>query len=154
MIDTPQIVQTTAQPSACIHLIVSREEIRNVMGPTIRSVYAELAAQRITPAGPWFTHHRRRPTETFDSEVCVPVGTPVQPAGSVLPCERPAMRAARTIYRGPYEGLAEAWGEFMDWLETNGLQRTEDLWETYLAGPESSDNPADWQTELTQPLRE
>jgi hypothetical protein len=26
VIDTPQIVQTTAQPTACIHLVIPREE--------------------------------------------------------------------------------------------------------------------------------
>ena len=57
MIDPPEIAQTTVQPAAIIHAIVPRDEIQNVMGPTIREVFETIAAQGIAPAGPWFTHH-------------------------------------------------------------------------------------------------
>ena len=33
-----------------------------------------------------------------------------------------------------------------------GLAATGDLYERYLTGPETSPNPADWRTELNQPL--
>jgi hypothetical protein len=33
MLDTPQITQTTAQPTAIIHLTIPREEMQNVFGP-------------------------------------------------------------------------------------------------------------------------
>jgi effector-binding domain-containing protein len=59
---------------------------------------------------------------------------------------------ARTVYHGPYEGLGDAWGEFLDWITANGHRPAPDLYECYLAGPESSANPADWRTELIKPL--
>ncbi len=62
------------------------------------------------------------------------------------------MKVARTSYRGEYEGLKEAWGEFMDWIEANGHTRGDDLYERYLAGPEANSDPASWCTELSQPL--
>ena len=73
------------------------------MGPGLREVMATLAAQGLTPAGPWFTHHRHRPSETFDFEVCVPVATEVSASGRVTPGRLPAARVARAVYRGPYE---------------------------------------------------
>ena len=152
MIETPEVTQSDAQLIAYIPLTVPREEICNVMGPGIQEAYATLAAQGITPAGPWLTHHVRVPTETFDFEICVPVTTPVTPAGRVQAGELRAARVARTVYHGPYEGLGAAWGEFINWIEAEGLTPAGDLWESYAVGPESSDNPADWRTILNRPL--
>lgn len=154
MIDAPQIIQTTAKLTAFIHVIVSWDEIKNVMGPGIQELMAAIAAQGVTPAGPIFTHHRRRPTDTFDFEISVPVSAPVTPAGRVQPGEWPAMKVARTVYHGPYEGLGDAWGEFMEWIEAAGHAQAQDLWECYLTGPESNPDPATWRTELNRPLAE
>ena len=152
MIDTPQIVQTTGKLTAFIHLTLSQEEMPKVFVACVGELIAGIQAQGIEPAGPVFTHHLRRPTDTFDFELCVPVATPVAAAGRIQPGEWPAMRVARTIYHGPYEGLPEAWGDFMDWMETNKLEQAEDLWECYLTGPHTDPDPATWQTELNRPL--
>ena len=152
MIETPQVMETAEQTTAFISLVVPRAEIQSVMGPTIREVYAALASQGIAPAGPWFTHHRRRPTDTFDLDVCVPVATALVTSGRVKPGVLRAARVARTVYSGPYEGLGTAWSELCAWVADKGLSRREDLWECYLVGPESSPDPAAWRTELNCPL--
>jgi effector-binding domain-containing protein len=89
---------------------------------------------------------------TFDFEICVPVTSPVVAVGRVTPDEMPGVRVARTVYHGSYEGLGAAWSEFKAWLAANGLAAGPDLYECYPAGPESSPNPADWRTALSQPL--
>jgi effector-binding domain-containing protein len=150
MLNTPKITNITARPTAVIHLIVPREGIQNVMGPTVGELFSAIAAQGVPPAGPWFTHHLRRPADTFDMEVSVPVSTPIVPAGRVQPSEWPSMKVAQAVYQGPYEGLGAAWGEFIDWIESNGHQPADDLWECYLVGPESSTDPATWRTELNR----
>ena len=152
MIDTPEVIQTTAKLTAFIPLKVPVTDIKNVMGPTIGELYSTIAAQDIAPAGPWFTHHLHRPTDIFDFKVSVPVATPIEARGRVKPGELPAMKVARTIHHGRYEGLAEAWGEFHKWVEAQGLKPSTDLWESYIVGPETSANPADWRTELNQPV--
>ena len=152
MIDTPQIIQTTPLTTARIHLTLSREEMPKVFGACVGELIAGIQAQGIQPVGPIFTHHLRRPADTFDFDLCVPVATPVAAAGRIQPGEWPAMRVARTIYRGPYEGLAEGWGEFMDWIEKNDHREADDLYECYVTGPHSDPDPATWQTELSRPL--
>ena len=152
MLDKPQIVQTDALLTAIIRLTIPREEIRNVMGPGIAELMAAVAAQSITPTGPWFSHHLRMLPDIFDFEICVPVDSPVEPVGRVKAGQLPVTRVARTIYRGPYEGLGDAWGEFMGWIAAQGLTPREDLWERYLTGPESNPDPATWRTELNRPL--
>ena len=153
MIDTPQIAHTSEQLTAFIHLTVPREQIRDVMGPGISEVMAAVAAQGKGPAGPWFTHHLRMDPATFDFEICVPVTAPVTPDGRVRPGRLAARRVARTVYRGPYEGLGAGWGELEAWIAANGHTSAPDLWEIYAVGPEASSDPADWRTELNRPLR-
>jgi effector-binding domain-containing protein len=152
MIDTPQITQSAAQLTAIIRLTVPRKEIQNVMGPGIRELMAAVGAQGVAPTGPAFTHHLRMDPDTFDFEICVPVAQPISPAGRVKPGQLPATRVARTVYHGAYEGLGAAWGEFDAWIRANGHTPGPDLWECYVAGPESSPDPANWRTELNRPL--
>ena len=152
MIDRPQITHTVPQLTAFIHLTIPRHEIRSVMGPGLSEVRAAIAAQGIAPAGPWFTHHLRMDPAIFDFEICVPVAVPVAANGRVKSGQLPATRVAWTVYHGPYEGLGAAWGEFDAWVADNGYTPGPDLWECYLAGPESSANPFTWRTELSRPL--
>jgi effector-binding domain-containing protein len=152
MIDTPHIVQTAARPTACIHVVVPREEVRNVMGPGYRELMDAVAAQGVTPAGPWLNHHLRMDPEVFDFELSVPVAAPVAPEGRVRTGELPAARVARTVYHGPYEGLPAAWQEFEAWIAVEGHTPAPGLWECYVAGPESGPDPKTWRTELNRPL--
>jgi uncharacterized protein YndB with AHSA1/START domain/effector-binding domain-containing protein len=151
-IDQPQIVETTAQPTATIRLTVPREEIRKVMGPGHGELMAAVAAQGIAPAGPWFTHHLRMDPHIFDFEIGVPVATPISDSGRVKAGQRPATTVARTVYHGTYEGLGSAWAELNGWIRAEGYAPAPDLWECYVAGPESSPDPAAWCTELSRPL--
>src|SRR5262249_24788300 len=152
MLEKPKITQTTDQLTAVIHLTVPREEIRKVMGPGISEVMATVAAQGLVATGPWSTPHVRMDPATFAFEICVPVNAPVTAAGRVQPGVLPARTVARTLYHGDYEGLPEAWGEFMTWIAAEGLTPAADLWECYTVGPETSPDPADWRTELNRPL--
>ena len=152
MIDVPSIVQTTSRPSAVIHLSVPRARIQEVMGPGLAELKAAVAAQGIATTGPWFTHHLKITPEAFDFEIGVPVASSVADAGRVRPSTWPAMKVARTVYRGPYQGLAAAWGELDAWVKANGHEAGPDLWECYLVGPESGSDPAAWRTELDRPI--
>jgi len=152
MLDKPQIAKTAAQPTAIIRLTFPREEIRNVMGPGIAELMAAVAAQGIAPAGPWFTHHLRMDPDTFDFEIGVPVTAPISAAGRVKAGQLPAATVARTVYHGAYEGLPSAWAEFIAWITAEGHTQGPDLWECYVAGPESNPDPAAWRTELNRPL--
>jgi effector-binding domain-containing protein len=153
MLDEPQIVQTTAQPAAVIRFTIPRAEIRTVMGPGHKELMAAVAAQGVATAGPWFSHHLRMDPGIFDFEIGVPVASPISAAGRVMPGELPAAKVVRTVYHGPYEKLGDAWGELDAWIKAAGYTPAPDLWEVYLAGPESSPGPATFRTELNRPIR-
>lgn len=152
MIEAPRIVDSPAMLVAFIPIVVPRHQIREVMGPGITEVLAIVAAQGLSPAGPWLTHHQRVDPEVFDFRICVPVAAPIRPAGRVQAGELAAARVARTLYHGPYEGLADAWPEFRAWTASAGLAMREDIWERYVVGPESGEDAAQWRTELNWPL--
>ena len=144
MIDAPKITQAAAQQTAMIHLTVPRSEIQNVMGPGLQELQAALDAQGIKATGPWFTRHLKMDPKIF---------RPIAASGRVKPGRLPAAKVARTVYHGGYEGLGAAWGEFGAWIKAQELTPAEDLWECYIAGPESGPDPAKWRTELSRPLR-
>lgn len=152
MLETPQIVSTTNQLTAIIHVTVPRSEIQQVMGPGFGELFGTIGAQGIAPTGPPFCHHLKITPDTFDFQISVPVASPVTAAGRVRPSQWPAMKVARTVYQGAYEGLGAAWGEFDAWIAAQGLKAAPDLWEVYLSGPESSSDPATFRTQLNRPL--
>jgi effector-binding domain-containing protein len=153
MIDEPKILETESQKAAVIHLTIPREKIQEEMGPGYNELMSTLKAQGITPTGPWFSHHLRMDPKVFDFEIGVPVAAEVKPAGRVKPGTLPAAKVARTTYRGGYDGLGPAWGEFESWLEKNGHAAAPDLWEVYSAGPETGNDPDLYRTELNRPLK-
>jgi effector-binding domain-containing protein len=152
MLDTPQIIQTSEQQTAVIRLIVPRDEIVQVMDPAIAEILSVIHDQGSAPAGPCCSFHFRRPTDTFAFEVGFPVHTSISPSGRVKMSALPATRVVRTVYHGGYEGLGNAWGEFLLWIENAGLATQDCLWECYTSGPESSPDPGQWCTELNRPL--
>jgi effector-binding domain-containing protein len=154
MIDAPKVVESREQQMAAVHLTVPRSEIQEVMGPGLSEVKEALASQKIEEAGPWFTRHLKMDPKVFDFEICVPVKKPVSPKGRVKPGRLPARKVARTVYHGGYEGLGAAWGELAGWIKAQGLRPAPDLWEVYVAGPETSKDPGSYRTELNQALME
>ncbi len=81
-------------------------------GPAVGELMAALAAQGVEPVGAVFAHHLKMSPDIFDFELGVKVSSPVKAAGRVKPGQLPAVKVARTVYSGPYEGLPSAWDEF------------------------------------------
>jgi len=152
MIDPPQILQTAEQRAAVIRFTIPREQIATVMGPGIGELMATLATQFIMPVGPFFSHHLRMDPMVFDFELGVPIAGSVTAAGRVQPGSLPGGKVARTVHRGAYDGLGAAWVEFESWIARSGLMPCPDLWESYVAGPETGPDPTLWRTELNRPL--
>ena len=153
MLATPQIVQTTAQAAAIIHLTIARNEMMKVFGPAVGELMAVLAAQGVPPASAVFAHHLKMRPDIFDFELGVQVSAPVQATGRVRAGELPGARVARTVYSGPYEVLPADWGEFDTWIKADGHKPADNLWEINCVGPQSTPDPAGWRTELNRPLK-
>ena len=153
MIDTPQILQTEAQLTAVIRMTIPRADVQRMMGNGMKELVQTVNDQHVVMCSAVFTHHFTMDPATFDFEIGVPVKSAVTAAGRVRPGSLPAVRVARTVYHGGYEGLGAAWGELEAWIKAQGHTAAPDLWEVYVAGPESSPDPAQWRTEFNRPLR-
>ncbi len=148
----PKILVVPAERIARLSLVVPAAEMQAQMDPAMREIFSTVMAQGIRVTGPWFTHHRRRPTETFDFDICVPVDRTLEARGRVRPGERAQRRVARMIHEGPYETLSQSWRVLGDWLVKKRHTPAPDLWERYLVGPEAVADPALYLTELNRPL--
>lgn len=153
MIATPKIVETEAVPAAVIHLSFPRSQMQREMGPAIHEAIDLVVSQGVGPAGPVFANHSRFDPERFDFELGVPINGELSPEGRVTAGELPAARIVQTIYRGPYDGLPQAWQQFSEWIRENDIQTAEGFREVYARGPESSENPEEWETELSWEIR-
>ncbi len=148
----PGILVVPAERVACLSLVVPAAEMQAYMDPAMQELFSTVMAQGLTVTGPWFTHHRRRPTDTFDFDICVPVDRTPTARGRVRAGERAQRRVARMIHGGPYETLAASWRVLGDWLVKKRHTPAPDLWERYLVGPEAVADPKLYLTELNRPL--
>jgi len=152
LIGIPEVVEMEAQLTAVIPLNIPVSQVREMMGPGIKEVYDVLKVQGVPPTGAWANHHFKNPSSHFDFEIVVPIAKPITANGRVKNGSWPAMKAVRASYRGPYEGLGDAWGTFDKWIAASGLKTSGELWEQYVKGPESTSNSAEYVTELSRPI--
>lgn len=152
MLDIPSVRSLPAQHVAVVPLALAPDEVPAAMPEAIGELLRALAVQGVAPAGPLFSYHAEPPGAWWCFEVGIAVREPVASMGRVRPGALRATRAACATYRGSYEGLGAAWGEFTAWIEASGLVPAPDLWERYLRGPESGADARHWCTEFVRPL--
>jgi hypothetical protein len=159
-------------PAAVIHFMIPRAEIGSVIGPAVEEIIATLEAQNIAIAGPLFAHYLTcESPDMFDFDVGFPTTTTTTTAttttttvanqGRVKSSTVPfATKTAKVTYTGSYDGLHQAWSDFGDQLATAGYLRSSSrdnstttmCWEVYTVGPDTTDDPTQWQTDLFQPI--
>lgn len=68
----------------------------------------------------------------------------------VLTGQLESFKAVKTVLKGDYENLKEAWDKTMSYIQTNTLEFAQDgpMIESYLTDPMETPNPADWVTEI------
>lgn len=156
MIEPVTIQFRKGTPAAVIHIQISRDKMKEFMGPAIQEVMRAVTAQGIGPAGPLFAHHLTMSDTLFDFEVGFPVTSDVKPTGRVRQGSLPSVMVAKSTYHGDYEGLYRAWQQFNEVagkeIAARGSERGSSIWENYTRGPESDPNPSTWRTELVVPL--
>lgn len=148
MISTPEVIHTRQIPTAVIPLVIAGRDMPKYMDPAIQELIKTITGQGIQITGPLFSYHNRRPSETFDFQIGFPVSAPIRPEGRVINSALPAVTVVRSVYQGPYEGLAQAWPELQSWVHAHGHGATGQFWETYLSNPEEVKDPKQYRTEL------
>lgn len=155
---TIEVEQREPQPVLSIRQTVPIAELTQAQGASLRELWRLLRDRGATPAGsPFVRYHTFGDVET-DVETGVPVGDAISGAGRILRSVLPGGRAVTTVHLGAHDRLGDAYNRIQDWLATNG-QPAGPAWEVYEwidltqePDPSSWPAPADWRTQLVQPL--
>ncbi len=154
MLPEPKIEYRAEQPYIALSARIAMPEIPEKLPPFIPQIYQWLKGKNTEPAGPLFFRY----FDLKDKLIQVHVGVPVKKA---IPVEKeftaeilPAGRYAVQTFTGNYTGLPQAHAAFEKWAKINQLQLTGPRTESYVLGPETNNDPATWQTEILQLIKE
>jgi len=137
------------------HELVRSERIRpeamtEDIGAAMIRLYHALAASHLNPAGPPHLTYLTPFTDDrpIDVELAVAVEQVVATDDPVI--DRPRRTVARTLHTGPYDEIGAAHGALWDWIAEAGYRAVGPVTETYLTGPEQTDDAP--LTELSVPV--
>ncbi|WP_017835199.1 GyrI-like domain-containing protein [Dietzia sp. UCD-THP] len=151
------VVRATAVPMATI-----AEFFDSAFGTALPALFAA----GVTPAAAPFASYTRiteEPEPQADLEIGFPLAEPLpdgvvaEPEGEggmrVVASELPAGQVAAMSYLGSYDGLGEAWQEFMGEIGSLGRAPGTPFWEAYVTEPSPDIDPATLRTDLFCPVR-
>lgn len=125
------------------------------MGAHFGEIFAYLGKNQVTPAGPPFGmyHDEGYKDKDIDIESAVPIAGSAPSSDRVKVRELPEVEQMACItLEGSYEGLSEAYGRLIEWIQANGYQIIAPNREIYLKGPGPDCEPAQYVTELQFPV--
>ncbi len=151
-----KVREVAAQPVLSIRAVVPVMELVDFFDEACQEMYAYLEREGVRPAGPplslWYSDPESTPGES-EIQVCVPVERPVLPSGRMKPDELPAGQLAYTIHEGPYDSMREAFDAVWSWIQSNSREPAGPPRDVVLVGPNDTDDPAQYRTEIGWPLR-
>jgi effector-binding domain-containing protein len=159
MTEQPHIVERTAQPYVAIKVLVTMQELGDVVPPLNGEVFAWLAAKGVAPAGPPFWKYNLIDMQRFlEIEAGVAVAQPVEGDQRVVSGTLPGGRYASLHHTGHPSTLMAATGSLLDWASAQGLkwdvsetpdgERWASRLELYLTDPREEPDMTKWETEL------
>jgi len=129
------------------------------MKEMLPKVGAYAITNNITMAGPPFIFYHKWDEEN-DAVIfscCVPTNSKiVSNDAEILTGKLESFSAVKTVLKGNYSNLKEAWETTMKYIADNNLEMVEtgSMLETYLTDPMSEQNPANWVTEIYAEVKE
>ena len=128
-------------------------EFEQNMKAMLSQVGGYAITHNVTMAGPPFILYHKWDEENdaviFSS--CVPTNSKtVSDESGILTGQLKSFRTVKTVLKGDYDNLKEAWDATMKYIADNNLEMIEagPMLETYLTDQISKPNPADWITEI------
>lgn len=128
-------------------------EFEKKMKQMLPEVGAYAMTHNVTMAGPPFISYLKWDEENDAAifSTCVPTNSKIiTDESDILTGKLETFRAVKTVLKGDYKNLKEAWDASMKYITDNNLEMIENgsMLETYLTDPISHPNPADWVTEI------
>lgn len=150
-----QITQSRETPIVSIREHVSIPKIGEAFGRAYGELFGYLGQLGVRPAGPPFLmyHDQEFKEEDADVEFCVPVERRLSGKGRIDGRVLPAGDVAVTLHAGAYQQIGGAYKALVEWIQQNGREPAGPPRETYLVGPQQAQDPADYRTEISWPVR-
>ncbi|WP_299118972.1 SRPBCC family protein [uncultured Winogradskyella sp.] len=128
-------------------------EFEKNMKEMLPKVGAYAMTHNVTMAGPPFIlyHKWDEENDAVIFSCCVPTNSKmVSNEPGILTGQLASFRTVKTVLKGNYDNLKEAWETTMKYIADNNLEMIEagPMLETYITDPMSEPNPAKWITEI------
>jgi effector-binding domain-containing protein len=151
-----RVREVEVQPVLSIRAVVPVMALVGFFDEACKEMYEYLEREGVRPAGPplslWHSDPESTPGES-DIEVCVPVERPVLPSGRMKAGELPDDRLAYTIHEGPYDNMGGAFDAVWGWIRKNSREPAGPPRDVVLVGPNDTNDPTQYRTEIAWPLR-
>ena len=123
------------------------------MQDMLPKVGAYAITNNITMAGkPFVIYHKWDPeNDAVMFSCCIPTTSKIIATDAdIITGQLEPFKAVKTVLKGNYDNLQEAWNKTMTYIQTNNLAQSETgpMIETYITDPNNHPNPADWITEI------
>jgi effector-binding domain-containing protein len=158
-----EIDEIEAQPSAAVRLTLQMPDFD--LGPVfarwLPAVAGRIAEVGGQIGGPAFGRYHQFGPDVVDVEIGFVTATAGEgleplaglPEGRIGRSELPGGWVARTVHRGPYDGLPPVYDALHDWIhEQPGFDDGPGPWEEYLDAPEPGADMANVRTAVVWPL--
>ncbi len=130
------------------------EDLRSLFDRTFTGLFPALQSASVDIVGPAFALYTRQPSETVDIQIGVPVSAGLTRSLDLggdltaVPAELPGGSVAATSHIGGFDGLAAAWGSFVDEIREAGLHPGLPFFEVYVTEPGPEVDAATLRTDL------
>ncbi|WP_431136090.1 SRPBCC family protein [Psychroserpens mesophilus] len=128
-------------------------DFKEQMQEMLPKVGAYAMANNITMAGkPFVIYHKWDPeNNAVMFSCCIPTTSKIITTNTdIVTGQLEPFKAVKTVLKGNYENLQEAWDKTMSYITEHNLEFTEagPMIEVYVTDPNNHPNPADWVTEI------
>ncbi len=144
--------QIPRQPIVFVSGGGSPQEIPNLLAKFLPRALAHAQASGAEMAGPPFTHYLSM-GERIEIQAGIPVKSSVEPSDDVEVGHLPGGDALVTTHIGPYDQLPKAYAALARYVDENGLDAADTMFEYYWSDPGEEPDPNNWKTEIFLPLR-
>jgi effector-binding domain-containing protein len=145
-----EIQRSHREPQEIVGLreTVRMDEISAFFARAIPATMAALTSRGEEPIGPPVAMYGEMSGDSVEVTVGFPVPASAAPSDDVIADMLPGGPTVETVYRGPYDGMREWYGDLMKQFADEHITTGPRMWEEYLVGPESGVEPKDWQTRV------
>jgi AraC-like DNA-binding protein/effector-binding domain-containing protein len=141
------------QPALIIRSRIPRSGIAATIGQSLGRIVPYAMGAGGALAGQPFARYPEFGIGMITIEVGMPLAAAIAGKDDIEAFTLPAGRAAVAMHGGSYEQLPDTYAALEHWMSGQKLTAASAPWEVYVSDPADHPDPADWRTEIFQPLR-